>query len=152
MSALTIIAEFLRHCATWRYYTQRLRNSGYLLRVDEPPHPSCHICGAVVPAALVGFHQAWHDDQVRPAPRLFEGPETIHLDRLFVVVAALNAMPPVDARPEFIAGLRERLMTMAGALRVGQDPRQPVAAGRRAGPRPGASTSSELPRSLPTTR
>ena len=81
--------------------------------MDEPSHPACHICGAVVPAALIRFHQAWHEDQVRNAPRLFESPETIHLDWLLTVVAALKAMPPVDARHEFVAELRERLMTKA---------------------------------------
>ncbi|HEX5916790.1 MAG TPA: DUF5667 domain-containing protein [Nocardioides sp.] len=50
------------------------------------------------------------------------GPDAERYADLLEVVADLRAVPPVDARPEFVASLRERLMAEADTALVRQPP------------------------------
>lgn len=79
--------------------------------MDEGTHPSCDLCQAVVPRNLTHFHRLWHKSQMGRSTPFFGdqdvGPEVAQVLR---VVAALRAMPPVTAAPEFVRDLRERLM------------------------------------------
>ena len=79
--------------------------------VNQPRHPSCDICGALVPTSLMTFHSEWHATNDGHGTQFFKAAadEPPSLAQLLSVIAALNAVPKVSARPEFVAHLRERL-------------------------------------------
>jgi hypothetical protein len=84
------------------------------LFVRELPGQSCNICGALVSLALMGFHRDWHEAQDGRGTRFFqEAADEPSFERLLRLIADLTATPEVSARPEFVAGLRERLMAEA---------------------------------------
>lgn len=79
--------------------------------VNQPRHPSCEACGAMVPKSLMTFHLEWHAANDGHGTQFFEesADEQPSLDQRLSVIAALNAVPKISARPEFVADLRERL-------------------------------------------
>jgi hypothetical protein len=82
--------------------------------VTELEGPSCDIWGGIVSQVLMGFHRDWHDAQAGRGTRFFaEATDTDEpsLEQVLTVIAALRAVPMVSARPEFVADLRERLVT-----------------------------------------
>lgn len=124
--ALICFFEASRHIVRRAGYSSVLRplhlTVPILLSVEELTHQSCDLCQAVVPRSLASFHRLWHKDQAGRPTRLFGD---LDLDpevaRLLRVVAALRAVPPVEARPEFVTFLREQLMAQApdrGSLSV----------------------------------
>lgn len=79
--------------------------------MDDFPHPSCDVCGAVVPRNFTHFHTLWHESQAGRSTQFF-GDQDVNPDvaQMLQVVAGLRAVPPVKARTEFVKDLRERLM------------------------------------------
>jgi hypothetical protein len=63
----------------------------------------------------MAFHREWHANQQGRGKQFWEtvpDPSREQLDR---VIAVLEAVPPISARPEFVADLRARLMADAAA-------------------------------------
>lgn len=82
--------------------------------MDDPAHPRCGLCRAQVPRDLMHFHALWHESQAGRSTRFFCEPDVDpEVARILQVVAALRALPPVTARPEFVRELRERLVDEA---------------------------------------
>lgn len=81
--------------------------------VDELLPPRCERCGAVVARALMRFHRDWHTTQGERGRQFWEAPSEPSLNQLMRLVAVLTALPPVAARPDFVAELRVRLMAEA---------------------------------------
>ncbi len=101
---------------------------------------SCNIRAAMVSLELMGFHHDWHDAQIGRGPRFFgEAADEPSLGQLLTVLAALKGVPKASARPEFVAGLRERLLAEAVTrprgqeTRTVQEPKTDAALGPRVG-------------------
>lgn len=63
----------------------------------------------------MAFHREWHATQQGRGKQFWEtvpDPSPYHLNR---VIAALEAVRPISARPEFVADLRARLIAHATA-------------------------------------
>jgi len=67
----------------------------------------------MVAPKLVAFHREWHATQEGRGRQYWETVPDPSLGQLARVVAALEAVRPVAARPEFVADLRARLMADA---------------------------------------
>lgn len=63
----------------------------------------------------MAFHREWHATQEGRGRQFWETVRDPSLDQLARVVAVLEAVRPVSARPEFVADLRARLMEEATA-------------------------------------
>jgi hypothetical protein len=60
------------------------------------------------------FHALWHESQAGRTTGFFREPDVDpEVARILQVVAALRALPPVTARPEFVRELRARLVNEA---------------------------------------
>lgn len=91
----------------------------------------------------MGFHHDWHDAQIRRGPRFFEEAEDEpSVDQLLTVLAALKGVPKVSARPEFVAGLRERLLAEAVTRPSAQETAPQGGGGGSAGISPNAMNTS----------
>ena len=97
--------------ATDRYPLVAIKGPTTFWLVNQPRHPSCETCGAMVPTSLMTFHVEWHATNEGHGTRFFEEApeEQPSLEQLLSVIAALRAVPKISARPEFVATLRERL-------------------------------------------
>lgn len=83
---------------------------------DELLPSTCDSCGTRLPRALMALHRDWHATQDGRGTRFFEvAADEPWWDQLLTVVAGLWAEPAASARPEFVAGLRDRLMAEARA-------------------------------------
>lgn len=71
----------------------------------------------LVAPRLLAFHREWHATQEGRGRQFWEtvGHPSPELAR---VVAVLEAVQPVSARPEFVAHLRARLMAYATAIKA----------------------------------
>src|SRR5688500_16286514 len=58
----------------------------------------------------MAFHCEWHATQQGRGRQYWEAAPEPSLDQLARVIAALEAVQPVSARPEFVADLRARLL------------------------------------------
>lgn len=88
--------------------------------MDNVQPPSCEICWAIVPRALMHFHRDWHEAQEGRGPRYFQRPGArTELDRLLEVIDTLRETPFVSISPKNVARLREQLM--AEALELATD-------------------------------
>jgi hypothetical protein len=96
--------------------------------VSTPPR-GCETCGAAVAPTLRAFHREWHATQAGHGRQYWEPLPDPSLDHLTRVIAALKALRPVSARPEFVADLRARLIADATANRL-----DPLYGDRRRGP------------------
>lgn len=85
--------------------------------VDELRPPRCEQCGAPVARALMGFHRDWHATQMGGGREFLETTSAPSVDQMLKLVAALKALPPVVARPEYVADLRARLVAEASSGR-----------------------------------
>lgn len=63
----------------------------------------------------MAFHREWHAAREGRGRQFWETGPDPSLDQLARVIAALEALPPVSARPEFVSGLRARLLAEATA-------------------------------------
>lgn len=82
------------------------------------PTPSrCDVCGAPVSAPLMVFHRDWHASQDGRGRQFWEAPVDPPVQQMLELVAALQALPRVRARPAFVAGLRARLTEHMRQLR-----------------------------------
>lgn len=104
----------------------------------------CETCGAVVAPTLRAFHREWHATQAGRGRQYWETVPDPSLDHLARVIAALKAMPPVSARPDFVADLRARLIADATAK-----PLDPLCGDRHRGPGGVPSRRLELVRDAP---
>jgi hypothetical protein len=85
----------------------------------------------------MAFHREWHATQEERGRHFWETVRDPSLDQLACVVAALEAVRPVSARPKFVADLRARLMAEATANKGLDPPGGPCPSGvpsRRLGP------------------
>ena len=63
----------------------------------------------------MAFHREWHAMQEGRGRQFWETVPDPSLDHLARVIAVLEAVRPISARPEFVADLRARLMADATA-------------------------------------
>lgn len=64
---------------------------------------------------LMAFHREWHATEDGRGRQFWRTVRDPSLDQLVRVIAVLEAVPKVSARPEFVADLRARLMADATA-------------------------------------
>lgn len=100
----------------------------YIAAVNDLSHPSCLICGAVVPGALMSLHRDWHAHQDGQATCRFDRADVEpEVSQLVGFVSALKAIPTVASRPDFAAKLRDELMAAAFSLAI--EPDEPAGPG-----------------------
>lgn len=77
----------------------------------------------------MAFHREWHASQEGRGRHFWETVREPSLDQLARVIAALEAVRPVSARPEFVADLRARLMAAITASKSPDPPGEPCPSG-----------------------
>ena len=75
----------------------------------------CETCGASVAPSLMVFHREWHAAENGQGRRFWKTVRNPSLDQHVRVIAALEAVPKVSARPAFVTKLRAQLVADAAA-------------------------------------